>query len=127
MLTDNNQIFRNCFVIIYCHLTKVSSQINKRVIFGPDELSVTLSTLWSLLSEAVDELPNKPNQAPIIYPLSPVETGTTGEAHFHVDNHTSVVNRFALLKIIQSLLRCRMHAILKGDQLEEVDCFKFLG
>ena len=24
MLTDNNQIFRNCFVIIYCHLTKVS-------------------------------------------------------------------------------------------------------
>ena len=25
MLTDNNQIFRNCFVIIYCHLIKVSS------------------------------------------------------------------------------------------------------
>ena len=46
MLTDNNQIFRNCFVIIYCHLTKVSSQINKCIIFEPNELSITLSTLW---------------------------------------------------------------------------------
>ena len=46
MLTDNNQIFRNCFVIIYCHLTKVSSQINKCIIFGPNGLSITLSTLW---------------------------------------------------------------------------------
>ena len=45
MLTDNNQIFRNCFVIIYCHLTKVSSQINKFIIFQPNELSITLSTL----------------------------------------------------------------------------------
>ena len=44
---DNNQIFRNCFVIIYCHLTKVSSQINKCIIFDPIELSITLSTLWS--------------------------------------------------------------------------------
>ena len=33
MLTDNYQIFRNCFVVIYCHLTKVSSQINKCIIF----------------------------------------------------------------------------------------------
>ena len=47
MLTDNNQIFRNCFVIIYCHLTKVSSQINKCIIFEPNELSITLSTLCS--------------------------------------------------------------------------------
>ena len=47
MLTDNNQIFRNCFVIIYCHLTKVSSQINKCIIFEPNELSLTLSTQWS--------------------------------------------------------------------------------
>ena len=48
MLTDNNQIFRNCFVIIiYCHLTKVSSQINKCIIFEPNEISITLSTLWS--------------------------------------------------------------------------------
>ena len=46
MLTDNNQIFRNCFVIIYCHLTKVSSQINKCIIFEPNEVSITLSTLW---------------------------------------------------------------------------------
>ena len=39
MLTDNNQIFRNCFVFIYCHLTKVSSQINKCIIFEPNKLS----------------------------------------------------------------------------------------
>ena len=47
MLTDNNQIFSNCFVIIYCHLTKVSSQINKCIIFEPNELSITLSIIWS--------------------------------------------------------------------------------
>ena len=46
MLTDNNQIFRNSFVIIYCHLTKVSSPINKCIIFEPNELSITLSTIW---------------------------------------------------------------------------------
>ena len=46
MLIDNNQIFRNCFVIIYCHLTKVSCQINKFIIIEPNELSITLSTLW---------------------------------------------------------------------------------
>ena len=46
MLMDNNQIFRNCFVIIYCHLTKVASLINKFIIFEPNELSITLSTLW---------------------------------------------------------------------------------
>ena len=34
---DNNQIFRNCFVIIYCYLTKVSSQINKCISFAPLE------------------------------------------------------------------------------------------
>ena len=46
MLTGNNQIFRNCFVIIYCHLTKVSSKINKCIIFEPNELTITLTTLW---------------------------------------------------------------------------------
>ena len=46
MLTDNKQIFSNCFVIIYCHLTKVSAQLNKCIIFEPNELSITLSTLW---------------------------------------------------------------------------------
>ena len=46
MLTDNNQILRNCFVIIYCHLTNVLSQINKWIIFEPNELSITLTTLW---------------------------------------------------------------------------------
>ena len=45
MLTDNNQIFSNCFVIMYYHLTKVSSQINKCIIYEPNELSITLSTL----------------------------------------------------------------------------------
>ena len=45
MLTDNNQIFRNCFVIIYCYLTKVSTQINKCIIFEPIALSLTLSIL----------------------------------------------------------------------------------
>ena len=49
MLTDNTQIFRNCFVIISCHLTKVSSQINKYIIFEPNELSITLSALMLIL------------------------------------------------------------------------------
>ena len=40
-----NQIFSNCFVIIYCHLTRVSSQINNCIIFEPSALSITLSTL----------------------------------------------------------------------------------
>ena len=48
IVTYNNQIFRNCFVFIYCHLTKVSSQIDKCIIFEPNELSIILSTLWSL-------------------------------------------------------------------------------
>ena len=39
---DNNQIFMNCFVIICCHLTKVSSKINKCIIFEPNDLSITL-------------------------------------------------------------------------------------
>ena len=46
MLMDNNQVFRNCFVLIYCHLKKVSSQINKRIIFDANELFITISTLW---------------------------------------------------------------------------------
>ena len=45
MLTCKNQIFRNCFGIIYCSLTKVLAQIKKCIIFEPDELSITLSTL----------------------------------------------------------------------------------
>ena len=44
MLTDNTQIFRNCFVIIYCDPTNVSSQINNYIIFEPSELFITLST-----------------------------------------------------------------------------------
>ena len=46
MLTDNNQIFRKCFVIIHYHLTKVSARINKCLIFEPNGLSRTLCTLW---------------------------------------------------------------------------------
>ena len=45
MLTDNNQIFRNCF-IIYFHLKKVLSHLNKCIIFEPKELSIRLSNLW---------------------------------------------------------------------------------
>ena len=46
MLTDNNKISRNWFVIIHRHLTKVSAQIIQCIIFGRNELSITLSTLW---------------------------------------------------------------------------------
>ena len=46
MLMYNNQIFRICFSIVYCHLTKVSDQINKSSIFEPNKLSIRLSTLW---------------------------------------------------------------------------------
>ena len=46
MLTDNNQIFRNWFVIIHRHLTKVLAQIIQCIIFESNELSIiTLSTL----------------------------------------------------------------------------------
>ena len=45
MLTDNNQICRNCFVTIYCHLTKVLSQINKCIIFEPNELYITIYSM----------------------------------------------------------------------------------
>ena len=44
---DNNQIFRNWFVIIHRHLTKVSAQIIQCIIFDCYELSITVSTLWS--------------------------------------------------------------------------------
>ena len=39
--------FRNFFVIIHYHLPNVSSQIKKNIIFEPNELSITLSTLLS--------------------------------------------------------------------------------
>ena len=43
---DNNQIFRNWFVIIHHHLTKVSAKIIQCIIFERNELSIRLSTLW---------------------------------------------------------------------------------
>ena len=45
MLTDNNQIFKNWFVIIHRHPTKVSAQIIQCRIFELNELSITLSIL----------------------------------------------------------------------------------
>ena len=39
MLTDNNQIFSDWFVIIHRHLTKVSSQIIQCIIFEQNQLS----------------------------------------------------------------------------------------
>ena len=47
MLPDNNQIFRNWFVIIHRHLTKISAEIIQCIIFERNGLSITLSTLWS--------------------------------------------------------------------------------
>ena len=46
MLTDNNQILANWFVIIHRHLTKVSAQIIQCIIFERNELSIILSTQW---------------------------------------------------------------------------------
>ena len=46
MLTDNNQIFRNWFVIIHRHLTKISAQIIQCIIFECNDLSITVYTLW---------------------------------------------------------------------------------
>ena len=45
MLTVNNQIFRNWFVIIHCHLTKVSAQIIQCLIFERIELSITVYSM----------------------------------------------------------------------------------
>ena len=42
---DNNQIFKNCIVIIYCHLTKDSSQINTCIILEPNELYNTIYSM----------------------------------------------------------------------------------
>ena len=47
ILTDNIQIFRNLSVIIHRYLTKVSAQIIQWIIFERNELSITLSTLYS--------------------------------------------------------------------------------
>ena len=45
---NNNQIIRNCLVIIYCYLTKVSSQINKCTIFEPNEFSLSIYSMVGL-------------------------------------------------------------------------------
>ena len=44
MLTYDNQIFRNWF-IIYWHLTKISVEINKCLILEPNELSITTTIM----------------------------------------------------------------------------------
>ena len=43
----NIQMFMNCFVIIHYILPKVSTRRNKCIIFEPNVLSITLSTIWS--------------------------------------------------------------------------------
>ena len=42
MLTDNNQIFRNWFIIIHRHLIKVSVQIIQCMILERNKLSITI-------------------------------------------------------------------------------------
>ena len=42
---DNNQIFRNWFVIIHRDLTKVSAQIIQCIIFERNELSITIYSM----------------------------------------------------------------------------------
>ena len=49
MLVDNNQIVRNWFVIIHSHLTKVSAQIIKCIIFERNELYNTIYSMVTLL------------------------------------------------------------------------------
>ena len=52
MLTNNNQIFMNWFVIIHRHLKKVSAQIIQCIIFERNEISIALSTLWTLRAKS---------------------------------------------------------------------------
>ena len=42
-MNGQQPIFSNCCVIIYCHLTKVSSQIHKCIIFMPN------NTIYSMV------------------------------------------------------------------------------
>ena len=56
MLTGNNQIFRNWFVIIHRHLTKVSARIIHCIILERNELSITQSTLWVHLQEIFERV-----------------------------------------------------------------------
>ena len=42
---DNNQIFRNWFVIIHRHLTKVSAKIIQCIIFERNELYNTINSM----------------------------------------------------------------------------------
>ena len=53
MLTDNNQIFRNWFVIIHRHLTKVSAQLIQCIIFELNELSITLYLLYGVTGTSI--------------------------------------------------------------------------
>ena len=51
MITDNNQIFRNRFVIIHRHLTKFSAQIIQCIIFDRNELYNTIKSTILLCSK----------------------------------------------------------------------------
>ena len=90
MLTDNNQIFRNRFVIIHRHFTKVSAQIVSCIIFKRNELSITLSTLcWNPLFHGADTQQARthcrPNAQSILQHigLKPVFTTLKGREHHH--------------------------------------------
>ena len=43
MVTYNNKMFMKCFVISFHN---VSAKINKYAFFKPNEIDITLSTLW---------------------------------------------------------------------------------
>ena len=53
MLTYNNDIFRNCFVIIHYHLTKVLYRINMCITFKPYELSITDNSIYGTVVKVV--------------------------------------------------------------------------
>ena len=90
MLTDNKQIFRNCFAIIYCHLTKVSSEINKCIIFQHNELSITLSSLCMVFLGAAN-----------FTPMEDVEAGTC--VNGNPDKTKSPWGGFTVLDLPQQL------------------------
>ena len=52
MLTDDNRIFRNWFVIIHLNLTKISAQIIQCQIFERNELYNTIYSMLKLLGKS---------------------------------------------------------------------------
>ena len=46
---DNNQIFRNWFVIFHRHVTKVLAQIIQCIILERNDFSIVYNTIYSLV------------------------------------------------------------------------------